>query len=124
MSRRPAGEGGGQSVIVRSLSTQTTVEGVRDAFSKIGDIRDVYMPKDYYSGKPRGFAFVEFSNPDDATTAIEEMDRTVIDGHEVSVGLAQQRRKSPNTMRKIEQAGGWGGVRRRHRGRSSKGRRR
>ena len=35
-------------------------------FLLLGDIRDVYIPLDYYSRKPRGFAFVEFYDFRDA----------------------------------------------------------
>jgi RNA recognition motif-containing protein len=33
---------------------------------KYGEIRDVYIPTDYHTRKPRGFAFVEFADHRDA----------------------------------------------------------
>ena len=33
---------------------------------RFGDVRDVYIPLDYYTKKPRGFAFVEFHDARDA----------------------------------------------------------
>jgi RNA recognition motif-containing protein len=33
---------------------------------KYGDVRDVYIPTDYHTRKPRGFAFVEFTDSRDA----------------------------------------------------------
>jgi len=29
-------------------------------FLRYAEVKDVYLPKDYRSGKPRGFGFVEF----------------------------------------------------------------
>ena len=42
--------------------------------AKHGRVRDVYMPMDYYTGKPRGFAFVEFLGDDDAKQDISVID--------------------------------------------------
>jgi RNA recognition motif-containing protein len=33
---------------------------------KYGEVRDVYIPTDYHTRKPRGFAFVEFPDSRDA----------------------------------------------------------
>lgn len=37
------------------------IEDLRDIFSKFGCIKDVYIPRDYYSRVPRGFAYIEYS---------------------------------------------------------------
>jgi arginine/serine-rich splicing factor 2 len=39
-------------------------------FSRYGEVRDVYIPEDYYTKKPRGFAFVEFYDSRDAMYVI------------------------------------------------------
>ena len=50
------------SVLVRNLSrTEATQNVVRAAFAAHGDVEDVYLPQDYYTRQPRGFAFVEFA---------------------------------------------------------------
>ena len=33
---------------------------MREIFSRYGGIRDVYIPMDYYTREPRGFAYVEY----------------------------------------------------------------
>lgn len=58
------------------------------------------MPLDYHTKLPRGFGFVEFSRDEDAEAALEALSRhAVLDGSEVSVTVAQQGRKSPDSMR-------------------------
>lgn len=47
---------------------------LRDAFERFGYVRDVYIPLDYYSKRPRGFGFVEFDDPRDADEARDAMD--------------------------------------------------
>lgn len=69
------------------------------AFGRIGDVRDVYIPRDYHSQQPKGFAFIEYANPDMAREARDEMDRFKIKGRELEVVFAQERRKTPNEMR-------------------------
>ena len=89
----------GVSLLVRNVGISITTEDLRQAFSRIGQIRDVYIPRDFHSQQPKGFAFVEYANPEMAREARAEMDRFVIKGCELEVVFAQERRKTPNEMR-------------------------
>ena len=40
---------------------------------KYGEVKDVYIPMDYYTRRPRGFAFVEFLNADEALEAVTKL---------------------------------------------------
>ena len=98
--RGPRGEGPpGISLLVRNLCNEITVEDLRDAFGRIGRIKDVYIPKDYHSQQPKGFAFIEMASADEAYDAKDEMDRFQMKGRELEVVFAQEKRKSPNEMR-------------------------
>jgi len=72
-----------QSLLVRNLNTRTSAEELREVFSRFGEVRDVYMPRDHYTREPRGFAFVEFLDNRDAADAQEGMDRRPIGDREV-----------------------------------------
>lgn len=72
---------------------------LQHAFARIGPVRDVYIPRDYHSQQPKGFAFVEYANINLAREARDEMDRFRIKGCELEVVFAQERRKTPNEMR-------------------------
>jgi RNA recognition motif-containing protein len=49
------------SLLVRNVDMNTTEEDLKRAFSRReGDIRDVYIPKEFNGVKPRGFAFIEY----------------------------------------------------------------
>jgi len=76
-----------------------TTADLQRAFGKIGEVRDVYIPRDYHSQQPKGFAFIEYANPEMAREARDEMDRFRIKGRELEVVFAQERRKTPNEMR-------------------------
>ena len=36
-------------------------EELRDKLSKYGELRDCYLPRDFHTGRPRGFGFAEFA---------------------------------------------------------------
>lgn len=87
------------SLLVRNIPPDCTSQDLNQAFSRIGAIRDVYIPRDYHSQQPKGFAFVEYANLREAMDAREEMDRFVLKGRELEVVFAQERRKTPDEMR-------------------------
>mmetsp|Transcript_4265 Transcript_4265/g.6311 ORF Transcript_4265/g.6311 Transcript_4265/m.6311 type:complete len:353 (+) Transcript_4265:118-1176(+) len=89
----------GISLLVRNISQDITCEDLHAAFSRIGLIKDVYIPRDYHSQQPKGFAFIEFATAEQAREAREEMDRFVVRGRQLEVVFAQERRKTPNEMR-------------------------
>ncbi|KAL7557982.1 hypothetical protein ACA910_000029 [Epithemia clementina (nom. ined.)] len=89
----------GVSLLVRNVSPDITTQDLQRAFGRIGEIRDVYIPRDYHSQQPKGFAFIEYATADQAEEAREEMDRFVIKGRELEVVFAQEKRKTPNEMR-------------------------
>lgn len=91
----------GCSLLVRNLRYETSPEKVRAIFEKVGRVKDVYLPIDHSTREPRGFGFVEYFDEKDAQDAVREFDRYILDGNELSVIIAQDRRKSPHTMRKI-----------------------
>lgn len=84
---------------MRNVAPDITSHDLQGAFGRIGVIRDVYIPRDFHSQQPRGFAFIEYATPEMARDAKHEMDRFVIKGHEIEVVFAQERRKTPREMR-------------------------
>lgn len=49
-----------------SYSYRVRADEIRRVMTRYGEVRDVYIPQDYYNKRPRGFAFVEFYNSRDA----------------------------------------------------------
>ncbi|GBE60544.1 Ser Arg-rich splicing protein [Babesia ovata] len=86
------------SLLVRNLKYETSPEQLRSAFSKFGEIRDVYLPLDYYTRKPRGFGFVEFFSHSDADEAMREMFGYELDGNKIEVFVAKHGRSDPFQM--------------------------
>lgn len=89
----------GTSMMVRNLSKTTRPEDLRYACEKYGPVRDVYLPRDYYTGQPRGIGFVEFADHRDCRDAIRYMDGFMIDGRRVGCNLALHGRRRPEDMK-------------------------
>lgn len=64
-------------------------------FSKVGQVVDVVLPVDRATDRPRGFAFVEFSDPDLVSKAIETLDGTDLGGRPLRVSEARERAPRP-----------------------------
>ncbi|OMJ78367.1 hypothetical protein SteCoe_21851 [Stentor coeruleus] len=88
------------SLLVRNIDQQVKPDELREFFSKFGDVRDVYIPRDYYTQKSRGFCFVEFLKYDDAREALEKTDGNEVLGKTVKIVFAREGRKAPHEMRK------------------------
>ena len=59
---------------------------------------DVYLPSDRATGRPRGFAFVEYSSQDEAEEAIKQFSEYELGGRKLRVNLAEDRprRRTPD----------------------------
>ncbi|KAM6547845.1 hypothetical protein CsatB_019521 [Cannabis sativa] len=107
-SPSPRGRYGGRdrdlptSLLVRNLRLDCRPEDLRGPFEQFGPLKDIYLPKDYYTGEPRGFGFVQFIDPADAADAKYHMDGQVLRGRELTVVFAEENRKKPSEMRARE----------------------
>ncbi len=84
-----------QKLYVGNLSFRASEEDLKGLFSEAGTVQSVKIPLDSYSGRSRGFGFVEMSSPSEAEKAISLfngktfMDRTLI----VSQAHTQRRKE-------------------------------
>jgi len=78
-------------VFVGNLDFNTTRDEVEALFAQVGTVRDVFLPTDRESGRPRGFAFVEFESDDDAAKAIEKFNGHDLGGRSLRVNAAEDR---------------------------------
>jgi RNA recognition motif-containing protein len=73
---------------VGNLSHDSTAEMLRDAFSEFGDVTDVQVVVDRYSGRARGFAFITMATQEQAARAAAKMNGAMLDGRPVRVNEA------------------------------------
>ncbi len=77
---------------VGSLSYQTTEQELADLFEQVGQVVSATVITDRDSGRSKGFGFVEMSNDDEARKAIDQLNGTVLDGRQIVVNEARERR--------------------------------
>ena len=82
-------------MFVGNLSFDVTREELIDAFSAAGKVVDAKVPTDRETGRPRGFAFVEFADDDAATKSISLLNGKDLKGRPLRVNEAENRPPRP-----------------------------
>ena len=81
----------GVNVYVKNLDEGVTDDTMHEAFSPYGTITNARVMVDNTSGKSKGFGFVCFSAPEEATRAITEMNGKMLMNKPIYVAQAQRR---------------------------------
>ena len=82
-------------LFVGNLSFNTTDTELHDAFSAHGAVQEVKIVLDRDTGRPRGFAFVTMSTPEDAQKAIAALNGTTLGDRALAVSEARPREERP-----------------------------
>src|SRR3982751_5852541 len=82
----------GTRLYVGNLAYSVTELDLRDLFGGLGTVTDAQIVTDREAGRPRGFGFVEMSTEDEARKAIEEINGRDVQGRQVAVKEAEDRR--------------------------------
>lgn len=77
------------NIFISNLSFRINDDDLKQLFEDYGEISSAKVITDRYTGKSRGFGFVEMSNDDAAKKAIEELDRAEYDGKVITVSIAK-----------------------------------
>ncbi|HPJ16694.1 MAG TPA: RNA-binding protein [Candidatus Woesebacteria bacterium] len=84
-----------KKLYVGNLSYQTTDDSLLAAFSQAGNVVSAVVIKDKFSGRSKGFGFVEMATEEEATKAIEMWNQKDIDGRDVNVNEARPMEDRP-----------------------------
>ena len=82
-------------LFVGNLSYEATEAELREHFGTIGPVTYCYLPTDRETGRPRGFAFVEFGDDSHAHQAIDRLNNQLFRGRPLAVKEAQPRESRP-----------------------------
>ena len=110
------------NIYIANLSYGVTDQDLKQLFEEYGDITSAKVIMDRYTGKSRGFGFVEMSDDEAAKKAIEELDRAEFDGKTINVSVAKPKTDAPKRSggnfsrgggERSNSGGGYGGGERR-----------
>src|SRR5690349_15363574 len=91
-------------LFVGNLSFNTTENQLQDMFASHGNVLEVDLIMDKFTGRPRGFAFVTMETKEAADAATQALNGKSLDGRALTVNEARPREDRPRTG-----GGGYGG---------------
>jgi len=100
----------GTKLYVGNLSFNTMEDDLRQLFSQAGTVTRCDLITDKFTGKSRGFAFVEMGSEAEAQKAIADFGGKDLDGRPLTVNEAKPREERPRR----DFGGGGGGGRKRY----------
>lgn len=92
------------NIYIGNLSDQTSEDTLKSLFAEFGEIESVKLIKDRFSGRPKGFGFIEMPSNSEADQAIKALNGNRIDGNHIKVRPADSgaKRKPKKTFRRRE----------------------
>ena len=87
------------NIFVAKLNFDTQSEDLGELFEAYGEVSSANVIMDKFTGRSRGFGFVEMDNDDEALTAIKELNDTELHGRTIVVKKAEPRKENNNNRR-------------------------
>jgi RNA recognition motif-containing protein len=101
------------NIYVGNLSYEVTEEDLKEAFEVFGEVETVKVIKDNYTGRSKGFGFVEMPSKAEGQSAIEGLNGKELKGRTLNVNEARPRTEGRGSRRGYGGGrGGQGGRRR------------
>src|SRR5437879_1243225 len=100
------------NIYVSNLSFNVQDEDLREFFTPYGEVTSAKVITDKFTGKSRGFGFVEMSDDEAAKKAISELDNSTVDNRTIKVTEARPKEERParsNSPFRSNNGGGNGG---------------
>ena len=91
---------------VGNLAFQTTSQELQELFGQAGTVQSASVVEDRDTGRSRGFAFVEMSSQEEATSAIEQFNGKEVGGRALKVNEAKPRENRGGGGRGFSDRGG------------------
>ena len=81
------------NIYIGNLSYKTTEDTLKTMFAEFGEIESVKLIKDRFSGRTKGYGFIEMPSNSEADQAIKALNGNRIDGNHIKVRPADSGRK-------------------------------
>jgi RNA recognition motif-containing protein len=97
------------NIFVSNLSFKADEESLKQLFQNYGEVNSCKIITDKFTGKSRGFGFVEMKNDEDGQKAIDGLNESDFDGRNISVSVAKPRTEGGGGGGNRNFGGGGGG---------------
>lgn len=99
----------GNKIYVGGLSYSTTEGQLQEIFAAHGTVESARVITDKFTGRSKGFGFVEMGSNEEAQKAIQALNGTEVDGRTLTVNEARPQEKRPGGFGGGRKGGGGGG---------------
>jgi RNA recognition motif-containing protein len=79
------------NIFISNLSFNVNDDDLKTLFDEYGEVFSAKVITDKFSGKSRGFGFVEMNNEKEAQAAIDKLNQAKYDGKVITVNVAKPR---------------------------------
>lgn len=83
------------NIFIANLSFRVENDDLNKLFEEYGEVASAKVITDKFSGRSRGFGFVEMNDETQANKAIEELNGVELDGKVIAVSTARPREERP-----------------------------
>jgi RNA recognition motif-containing protein len=83
------------NIYVGNLAYTVTESELQEAFSEFGEVESVRLVSDKFSGKSKGFGFIEMPNSSEAEAAINALNESSFKERDIKVNQAKPREERP-----------------------------
>ena len=73
------------NIYIGNLSFSTSEDTIKTLFTEYGNVESVKVIKDRFSGRPKGYGFIEMPSNSEADLAIKALNGNRIDGNHIKV---------------------------------------
>ena len=87
-------------LFVGNVNPLVTEDQLRQLFSAAGEVVQVRIPRDRETAQPRGFAFVEFADEEEAEQALDLFDDAMLEGRRIRPRVAFERQEGGRSRRR------------------------
>lgn len=98
------------NIYVGNLPFNLGEDNLKEIFEEYGEVTSSKIISDKFTGRSKGFGFIEMANDDEAKNAIEELNNAEVGGRNIKVNESQPRENNRGGDRR-----GGGGYQRRDR---------
>ncbi|MBM3300542.1 MAG: RNA-binding protein [Deltaproteobacteria bacterium] len=95
------------NIYVGNLSFDTVEDELRDLFTSYGAVESVKIISDQFTGRSRGFGFIQMADREAGMKAIQELDSTDLGGRRLKVNEAKPKRQQRDRERGGNRGSRW-----------------
>ena len=96
------------NIFVGSLPFSIEEADLRESFEAYGTVDSVKIITDKFTGRSKGFGFVEMSNDEEAQKAIDELNGATVDGRTIVVNKSEPKPEGERRTFNNNRSGGGG----------------